>query len=304
MKLTYFQGNPPNFGDELNATMWHELLPKGFLDEDASQLFIGIGSVIQHDYPETARKIVVGSGYAGYTKMPDVHDGTWDIRFVRGPRTAQLLGLDPDRVIADAAVLLRATELPDPTPGIGVAFIPHYESLERGDWPAVCAMAGIHFIDPSKPHEQVIADLRGADLVIAEAMHGAIVADALRTPWIGVRTMHQVHRLKWHDWAEALDIYYAPAFLFPSNGREGWAAATGRSGSGPRARAVLNGRAAVPLNHAFRHAAARSLRKLSASRPNLSPDTAIENATARALEALDLLVRDYSEGEVRRSLAV
>lgn len=293
MKLTYFQGDPPNFGDELNATMWHHLLPAGFFDDDATVLFIGIGSVIQPTYPATARKVVVGSGYGGYTRLPDVHDGTWDIRFVRGPQTAEVLGLDPALVVADAAVLLRETPLPEPAKGIRAAFIPHYESLERGNWKKVCDLAGITFIDPSDPTEKVIAEIRGADLVIAEAMHGAIVADALRTPWIGVRTMHQVHRFKWYDWAAALDIEYRPHFLFPSNLREGWAASTGRSGSGARARALCESAGATPLNAGLLHIAARSMQALARKEPQLSADKEISRATDRALNAVDQMVHDY-----------
>lgn len=297
MKLTFYRGAVPNFGDELNETMWQHILPKGFLDDDPEELFIGIGSIIQHDYPKAARKVVVGAGYGGYTRMPDVHDGSWDIRFVRGPQTAEALGIDRALAIADAAILLRATPLPDPAPGIGIGFMPHFESLERGHWQEVCRLAGIRLIDPTRPTDEVIAEIRGAEMLITEAMHGAIVADALRTPWIAVRTMHAVHRYKWFDWARSLGIGYSPAFLFPSNGREAWAAATGRSGSGPGARRVFGSAAARPLNAAIHHLAARSLQKLARSAPSLSRDAAIERATDLALSAVDRLVRDRAAPE-------
>ncbi len=292
MKLTYFEGNPPNFGDELNATMWDALLPQGFLDQDDTVLFLGIGSIIQNIYPAQARKVVVGSGHGGYTEKPDVHDGTWDIRFVRGPQTAEGLGLDPARAITDAAVLLRATDLPDPVK-VGTAFMPHYESVERGNWAKACELAGIHFLDPTRPHMELVAEIRGADLVICEAMHGAIVSDAMRTPWIGVQTMHHVHRFKWHDWARSLDIDYRPDMVRPSNAREAWAFYTGRWGSGPRARAVLGGPAAAPVNWALVRACAASLKSLAKGRPSLSADARIEAATDQALTALDAFVCDY-----------
>ncbi|MEO1139425.1 MAG: polysaccharide pyruvyl transferase family protein [Pseudomonadota bacterium] len=293
MKLTYFQGDPPNFGDELNATMWSHLLPADFFDDDPSELFIGIGSVIQHTYPKTAKKIVVGSGYGGYTRKPDVHDGTWEFHFVRGPQTTEALGLDPKLAIADAAILLRQIPLPTPAEGIKVGFMPHYESIERGNWKAVCDLAGITFIDPSHPTDDVIAQILGAELVITEAMHGAIVADALRTPWIGVRAMHHVHRFKWYDWAQALDIDYQPAFLFPSNLREAWASSTGRSGSGPRAMAICTSALAAPFNTMCQHASARSLQKLAGSAPSLSSDKVMERATDQALSVVDGLVAKH-----------
>lgn len=295
MKLTYFQGTPPNFGDELNATMWQSLLPKDFLDEDEDVLFLGIGSIIQDIYPAKARKVVVGSGFAGaYSALPDVHDTSWDIRFVRGPETCKALGLAPELAITDAAVLLRQTTLPDPTPGIRVAFIPHYESVERGAWQRVCALADVHFIDPTKPTDLILSDIQGADLVITEAMHGAIVSDALRTPWIGVKTMHHVHRRKWYDWAASLDLDFKPAGLRPSNGRESWALHTGRWGSGPRARAVFGSHAFHPINTVIAHRAAASLQRLCKVEPQLSSDANIARATERATEALDVFVREYA----------
>ncbi len=296
MKLTYFEGNPPNFGDELNAWIWDELLPPGLLDEDRRVLFLGIGSIIQDIYPRDVLKVVMGSGFAGaYSSLPNVHDGTWDFRFVRGPETCRLLGLDPALAVTDAAILLRAVDgLPEPTVGVGTAFMPHYESVERGNWKRVCDHAGIHFIDPTRPSREVLADIRGAELVITEAMHGAIVSDAMRTPWIGVRTMHHVHRMKWFDWAASLEIDYRPAALTPSNGREMWAFHTGRWGSGPRARAVFDGLAFRPVNAAILRASALSLKRVSELEPQLSSDHAIETATDQAVSAVDRLVADYA----------
>lgn len=294
MKLTYFEGDPPNFGDELNAWIWHELLPPAFLDDDPDTLFLGIGSIIQDIYPKAARKVVVGSGYSGaYSSRPDLHDGTWDVRFVRGPETCRLLGLDPALAIADAAVLLRAVDLPEPATGIGAAFMPHYESVERGDWERVCAAAGVHFLDPTRPTRELLAEIRGARVVVTEAMHGAIVSDALRTPWIAVETMHHVHRSKWYDWAASLGMEHRPERVFPSNLRELWAHRTGRWGSGPRARAVFGSPLAAPANTAVRMASARSLARLARAEPRLSDDARIEEATDRALTALDALVSDY-----------
>lgn len=302
MKLTYFRGDPPNFGDELNAWMWDALLPSGFLDDDDSTLFLGIGSIIQDIYPAVARKVVVGSGFAGaYSALPDVHDGTWDFRFVRGAETCRKLGLDPALAITDAAVLLRAVPLPAPAPGIGTAFIPHYESVERGNWAKVCELAGVHLIDPTRPSREVLAEIRGADLVIAEAMHGAIVSDAMRTPWIGLRTMHHVHRAKWFDWAASLGIDYRPERLAPSNGREFWAYHTGRWGSGPRARAVFGSRAFRPIDAVIERASAASLRRLARMQPQLSSDRAIEAATTRAIEAVERLVADYTPRRASRA---
>lgn len=292
MKLTYYDAAPSNFGDAVNATMWTHLLPPGFLDEDAGELFLGAGSILWDYLPKTARKYVAGSGFGGYTLPPDMGDGSWSVIWVRGPITAETVGLDPALAIADAAILLRETPLPAAACGVDVAFMPHFESVARGNWEAACRLAGITYLDPRAEVETLLAQIRGARLVIAEAMHGAIIADALRTPWIAALPFHPQHRLKWQDWALSLEIGLRPVKLAPSNLLEGYTFATGNLGKGARSRRLLDGRVVAPVNRVFAEVAARRLRWIAArGEPQLSGDAEIGRATARCLEALDGFVR-------------
>lgn len=293
MKLTFFQGKVPNFGDELNKDIWHRLLPPGILDDDPSELFLGIGSILWDSYPTNATKYVVGCGYGGYTPPPNVHDGSWEIVFVRGPRTAKTLGIDESKAITDAAILLRALDWPSATRQTDVAFMPHFESLARGEWQKACELAGIELIDPTEDPATIISKLKGAKLLITEAMHGAIVADALRTPWIPLMPIHHQHRIKWLDWTESLDIVYQPQKLYPSTLRELWLAASGRQSNGPVGKALTSS-LACPVNRVLTEIAAASLRKIAKSEPNLSRDYMIETATDRALEALHSFCRSRS----------
>ena len=291
MKLVFFRGTVPNFGDELNLHVWPALLPKGFLDEDESELFVGIGSIIGDHLPAKARKFVMGSGYAGYMGLPDVHDGSWDIRFVRGPNTAKTLNIDPGLSICDSAVLLRAMELPKPDQSVGVAFMPHYESLERGNWAEACRQAGITLIDATEPVEKVLSQIQGARLLITEAMHGAIVADALRTPWVGARPIYGGHHKKWLDWAGALDLDVRLNALKPSSVLEYYIAKTGRGGSlGKVGRFSASPLAALP-NTVLTNIAATHLDQMARLEPQLSSDTMILRVTERAQDAVDGFVR-------------
>src|SRR5205085_3953984 len=129
MKLVYFRGDNPNFGDELSPLLWNALLPPGFLDENADQLLLGVGSILWDHLPAAPLKHVLGSGYGGYSGAPNVHDGRWNVVFVRGPQTAAKLGLAAEKAICDAAVLLRLTTLPPAARDIGLAFMPHCASM-------------------------------------------------------------------------------------------------------------------------------------------------------------------------------
>ena len=290
MKLTFFRGRVPNFGDELNARVWPALLPPGLLDDDEFELFVGIGSIIGDHLPGPARKYVMGSGYAGYMGLPDINDGTWDIGFVRGPRTAARLGLPPQAVICDSAILLRALALPKPSAKVGAAFMPHYESLERGFWSEAATLAGLTLIDATAPVDTVIAQIRGADVLITEAMHGAIVADALRTPWIAVEPIDRRHHTKWLDWSEALGLEVRMHPLRPSSLLELYVGWTGRGGEGGRSGKLNRSAIGAAANHLLIHRAARHLRALAGRDPQLSSDRAISDVTERAVAAVDRFV--------------
>jgi succinoglycan biosynthesis protein ExoV len=292
MKLVYFRDRVPNFGDELNTYIWPALLPAGFLDEDESELFIGIGSILGTHLPRGARKFVVGSGHAGYSGIPDMNDGTWRVQFVRGPRTARMLGLPAETAICDSAVLLRAMDrLPPPAGNIGTAFMPHYQSLERGLWAEACRLAGIRLIDPTGPVETVLAELRGTRLLITEAMHGAIVADALRVPWIAARPLFWGHHRKWLDWSEAVGVDLRFHALRPTTLLELYVLGTGRGGNAGRALAVSRSRLAALPNQALTHLAARHLQNLACEAPQQSADARIAEVTEHAMAALHRLIR-------------
>jgi succinoglycan biosynthesis protein ExoV len=272
-------------------------LPEGFLDEDAEEMFLGIGSILWDHLPKAPLKHVMGSGFGGYTAPPDVHDGSWNVVWVRGPVTAERLKIDPGLAICDSAILLRAVALPPPKAGAGVVFMPHFESAVRGDWQRACALAGIGYLDPRDDVRDLLARIRGAKLMITEAMHGAIVADALRVPWIGIVPFFPQHRAKWEDWALSLDVTLRPSVLPPSNLLEAYTLVTGLPGKGRKSRALFKAWPSAPVNLALVHRAAARLRHLAEKvEPQLSADAAIARATERSLQALDGFVRARTGG--------
>lgn len=296
MKLTFFRGSVPNFGDELNTFMWDQLLPVGFLDDDERDLFLGIGSIIWDDLPKDARKHVIGSGYGGYTDVPNMHDGMWNVVWVRGPLTAQKLGLDPACAITDAAVLLRAIDLPPAPAKTGPAFMPHFESVPRGNWKRACELAGITYLDPTSDAKQLIQQIKSTTVLITEAMHGAIVADALRTPFIPVTPTHFSHRDKWLDWAMSVDLTLRPVNSLQSSLIEVYVKHTGLSGKGQKSKMLFDNAITAPVNNAITHFAAKSLLKiLKNNEPQQSSDHIIESVTDKSLHTLNQFLKQQKK---------
>lgn len=292
MKIIYYKGEHPNFGDELNTWMWPQLLPD-FFDEDSKTLFIGIGSTLGANYPVDSKKIVFGAGFEpNYNLQPDVHTPDWHVYFVRGPRTAQRLGLAPELSIGDSAILLRTLITKKPAPQV-VSFVPHWESLMTGQWENVCRMAGINLIDPRRPLHEVIDELLRSKVVITEAMHGAIVSDALRVPWVPLLPINSKHRNKWYDWAEALQLDLKPYRLWPSSFVEAGMVLERKKAladaSAFMAKTPLKGIAEKGMQYAV----AKRLQQLASVEPSLSLDAVMDEVTQKMVAKVSQLGKDY-----------
>ncbi|MGK8931718.1 polysaccharide pyruvyl transferase family protein [Pluralibacter gergoviae] len=222
MKVYYYNDPIGNFGDDINKWIWDELKP-GFFDNDSSIMVSGIGTIISSSMPPAAKWYVLSSGI-GYGFPPkDFGGDSWEILSVRGPLTAKVLGLDDHHYITDGAALLstlkRFESIPENSRN-GVIFIPHHHALLTGKWEDVCRNANIEFVNPQWDADVVINKIRHAKLVLADAMHGAIIADAMRVPWVPLVTSPQINSFKWLDWTSTVNISYAPFVLGSSSLRE------------------------------------------------------------------------------------
>lgn len=211
MQLYHFD-KAPNYGDALNPWLWPKFLGHR-LQPRSSTLFLGIGTILNaNDFPRAERYAVLGSGggYGPFAKP----DARWSIYAVRGPLTAQGLGIDPELAAIDGAYLLRRTELPAPAPnGHRIGFMPHWQTRLRVPWEKICAAAGLRYIDPALSVEETLAAFRACTGIIAEAMHAAITADALRIRWVPVRVGGQFLDFKWKDWLGSVGLEATPVQL-------------------------------------------------------------------------------------------
>jgi len=212
MKIFYWKSEEPNFGDDLNAWFWQELLGDA-IGSDDNVLFVGIGSVLGGDLSNAERTVVLGAG-AGYSPLPEEFNGpTWTIYGVRGPLTAAFCGLDDSKVLADPAILMPRVFPRNETSDGKVRFVPHYHSAMRAPWHRICAKAGIELLDPRQNSKNVVSKIAASSLVLAESLHAAIVADAFRVPWIPSWSSKEICSFKWHDWAMAVGAHVEPKWL-------------------------------------------------------------------------------------------
>ncbi|MGH6760738.1 MAG: polysaccharide pyruvyl transferase family protein [Phyllobacterium sp.] len=320
----HWESDHGNFGDDLNLWLWDFLLP-GMRDVHEDVLLVGVGTVLNSELlPRETKKLVIGSG-VGYGVVPDVSNrNEWDIRCVRGPLTAEKLGLDKRLGIVDPAVMV--TEMPEfrnlPKKHKAI-FIPHWESAIGGIWNAVCDTVGLTYIDPCGEAKSVIRAIAQSELVVAESMHAAIFADAFRVPWISVSTSNNINNFKWQDWGKTVGVEYRPRHVPVSTRAEAVAkggkfwgvsfennkAAPGHpphntgynTGSGSvQAPELTHDRdklAGFSLKHLAKRVLATpsvlALWQASKAEPQLSPDGAVEARKEQFIEAIADVRRSY-----------
>jgi succinoglycan biosynthesis protein ExoV len=163
------------------------------------------------------------------------------------------------------------------------AFMPHVTHA-NSVWETICREIGCGYIDPRRPVEEVLAAIGETKLLLTEALHGAVVADALRVPWVPVRTGQDVLAFKWEDWCRSLGMTYAPHDLPPML-MPVWPYRRH-----PGLVAPVRHWAKVRLVGAALQRLAREVR------PMLSDPMCLEHATARLEEALGCLRRDLAAG--------
>ncbi|MBL0933562.1 MAG: polysaccharide pyruvyl transferase family protein [Rhizobiaceae bacterium] len=305
----YWESAHGNFGDDLNLWLWDFLLP-GFRDVADDVLLVGVGTVLNAALlPPVGRKLVIGSGF-GYGEAPDMTGPSWDVRALRGPLTAAKFGCDPDFGIVDPAVMV--TDMPefrDIAKTGGTVFVPHWESTIGGLWPQLCGLAGIGYVDPCGEAKHVIRQIAGADLVVAESMHAAILADAFRVPWVAVSTSASINSFKWNDWAKSVGPTYAPRRIALSSRAEAitkgarfWGVDyAGRTHDAPDGNVLVKDRPKTEPSGGMRaltknllgSPAALGLWRAARSTPQLSDGAVLQARKDRLRTVLDEVRRDY-----------
>lgn len=299
MKIDYFVEPIGNFGDDLNLWLWPRIFGDA-IDGDGSIVLVGAGTILDRGIPAKPLKVICGSG-VGYGRLPEV-DERWAPAWVRGPLSVRALGLEPELAITDPGILVPGCWSGDPAgsatgdsagnatgdsssdPPVStssiethhrVSFVPNHASPVRSrmdGWTMreACEASDVHFIDPEGAVDTVAGEIARSDLVITEAMHGAILADAFRTPWVAVQVYPHVLSFKWWDWSLSLGLGYRP-LIFD-------ALATDRPRDG----------------------FLRLLEEARSAEPSLSRDDAHHAALTRVEERIGTLRADLASGSLSR----
>ena len=221
MALVYFdkfmeRKGVRNFGDDINPALTSKFINKDILSSDEIVLF-GIGTILNDknikDNNHYARKVIFSSG-VGYGKLETKLDDTWDIACVRGPGSARALGIDPDRAIADGAILLSELYNKPSRQRARAVFIPHVHShLSTGRLlAAIAENLGMDYLSPSCNADEFVHTVGSAPFIVTEAMHGAILADTMRVPWVPIG-LHEHLEFKWRDWMDSMELEHGSVNL-------------------------------------------------------------------------------------------
>lgn len=216
MKLVYHEGK--NFGDAINPLIFNHYLPN-FFNTKKDYEFLGIGSILGLNRPDTDTKkiIVFSSGFGGndsatYGELPTSKElEKYDIRCVRGPLTCKALGIDEKFGICDGAILLPKIIKVDKPKKHKFSYMPHTGSLVYfPKWKELLSKIDINLIDPSGDVPFIIDEINQTETMLTEAMHGAIISDAYRVPWIPVKSNITINKFKWTDYCESVNLKFEP----------------------------------------------------------------------------------------------
>lgn len=216
MELCYYRDPHYNFGDDLNAVVWPQVLSER-LRSHPDIVLVGIGSILNETmvgrHTGRGKKVVVIGSGTSYGVPPQRLDEL-EVLAVRGPYTAAVIG-KPRAAVTDSAILLaqvdaqRDAHLRKDL----VLFMPHHRTIAATRWAEVAQECGLTYVSPQQPVENILAQFAHARLVVTEAMHGAIVADTLRIPWIPLAISPAIEEFKWRDWCLSMNLPFKPQRL-------------------------------------------------------------------------------------------
>lgn len=176
---SYWWNGHPNFGDAL--TPW--LLPRyGILPvhrRASVARLAGVGSILEF-LPESYDGVILGSGLMEESLHPLPHARALA---VRGPLTADLIGVDAPVAFGDPGLLV-ARHLRRPRSRWRVGLVPHGHHRGTAESAALIARAGssAFVVNVHQEAAPAVRQIASCDAVISTSLHGLITADSFGIP--------------------------------------------------------------------------------------------------------------------------
>jgi succinoglycan biosynthesis protein ExoV len=211
MKLHYHLSKNKNFGDEMNPWFWHTLAPE-ILAIDNDDYICGIGTIINDTLPKENSIHILGSGHGYEVNKNFTLPKNAIAHFVRGPLSAKALGLSEKHFITDPGLLIADLHPGSDKKNYAMGFVPH-ESIHSERLESFFNNHNIKYISPTLPYKQVFDLISSCEKIICSAMHGAIIADSYRVPWLPIVTSNEILQFKWLDWCQSVSLDYSPIKL-------------------------------------------------------------------------------------------
>jgi hypothetical protein len=196
-----------NFGDDLNGPFFDEVAP-GYKSYSGHDRIYGIGTLLNNENGIIRNSVVFGSGY-GYGDSVFCDERTTKIIGVRGRLTAAALSLPSDKVIGDPALYI--DKLRFAKNGISkagdskIVIATNHRSNEL--WNFNNIDSDYYFLDPGLISiKDYVETIKNAKLVLAESLHGAIIASVYGVPFIPVAIRAGLEQKKWVDFGSAIDM--------------------------------------------------------------------------------------------------
>ncbi|SDC86932.1 polysaccharide pyruvyl transferase family protein [Ruegeria marina] len=246
LRLYWWKG-VPNFGDGLSALVVGHVSGRAVRHAGPKACeMLAIGSLIQvmrRNYGEPApdgrRPVIWGAGLLHPVGSTGFLDNV-DVALVRGPLTAELLGLKM-RAFGDPGLLVDAVLGDLPARADRIALVPHHSMR---DDPALAALVAgepaLDLIDVGGDTLEVCRRVAACRHVISASLHGLIVADACGVPSTWLRPGDQ-GLLKFYDYAASvgrplglpIELDEVPALLrgMKDGDRPGWSEGVDRAKS-------------------------------------------------------------------------
>lgn len=183
----------PNFGDEISPLVIRAttgMTPR-WVSPDYEGKIISTGSVLSY---ARENDLIVGAGLIRPERR-SLPKGA-RVLAVRGPLTAELLGLPlDDLVLGDPGILAaRSLGISRAADRAGICLIPHYVDLDatREILHRATPTGAIKLVDVRHGPRSVIEVVARSEVCISSSLHGLIVAESLGVPAIWTRVSEDI----------------------------------------------------------------------------------------------------------------